>query len=78
MPTVFDALVWPMDETMAAWAANENPPGAGRDGEVMSVEIVDGRLAVVTFRFEDRFYDAFTMVKLNGEWKIAAKTFVRQ
>ena len=70
--------VWPMDETMEAWAANENPPGAGRDGEVMSVEIVDGRLAVVTFRFEDRFYDAFTMVKLNGEWKIAAKTFVRQ
>lgn len=70
--------VWPMDETMEAWASNDDPVGAGRDGEVLSIDIVDGRLAVVTFRFEDRFYDAFTMVKVNGEWKIAAKTFVRQ
>ena len=71
--------VWPkMSEVIENWAANENPPGAGRDGEVMSIEIVDDRLAVVTFRYADRFYDAFTMVKLDGQWKIAAKTFVRQ
>lgn len=71
--------VWPkMSEVIENWAANENPPGAGRDGEVMSIDVVDERLAVVTFRYSDRFYDAFTMVKLDGEWKIAAKTFVRQ
>lgn len=71
--------VWPkMSEVIENWAENENPPGAGRDGEVISIDIVDGRLAVVTFRFADRFYDAFTMVKLDGEWKIAAKTFIRQ
>ncbi len=70
--------VWPMDETMEAWASNDDPVGAGRDGEVLSIDIVDSRLAVVTFRFEDRFFDAFTMVKVNGAWKIAAKTFVRQ
>lgn len=71
--------VWPkMSEVIENWAANENPPGAGRDGEVMSIDIVDERLAVVTFRFTDRFYDAFTMVKLDGQWKIAAKTFVGQ
>lgn len=71
--------VWPkMSDVIENWAANENPPGAGRDGEVLSVEIVDERLAVVTFRYADRFYDAFTMVKLDGQWKIAAKTFVRQ
>lgn len=71
--------VWPkMSEVIVDWAANENPPGAGRDGEVLSIEIVDDRLAVVTFRYADRFYDAFTMVKLDGQWKIAAKTFVRQ
>lgn len=71
--------VWPkMGDVVKNWAANENPPGAGRDGEVLSIEIVDDRLAVVTFRYADRFYDAFTMLKLNGEWKIAAKTFVGQ
>jgi len=70
--------VWPMDETMQAWASNDDPVGAGRDGEVLSIEIVDSRLAVATFRYEDRFYDAFTLVKVNGAWKIAAKTFVRQ
>ncbi|MCR9269547.1 MAG: nuclear transport factor 2 family protein [Hyphomonadaceae bacterium] len=71
--------VWPkMSEVIENWAANENPPGAGRDGQVLSIEVVDERLAVVTFRYADRFYDAFTMVKLDGEWKIAAKTFVRQ
>ena len=71
--------VWPkMSDVITNWAANENPPGAGRDGEVLSIEIVDERLAVVTFRYADRFYDAFTMVKLDGQWKIAAKTFVRQ
>ncbi len=71
--------VWPkMSEVIENWAANENPPGAGRDGEVMSIDVIDQRLAVATFRYADRFYDAFTMVKLDGQWKIAAKTFVRQ
>ena len=74
-----DLRVWPkMSEVIENWAANETPPGAGRDGEVMSIDIIDQRLAVVTFRYADRFYDAFTMVKLDGQWKIAAKTFVRQ
>lgn len=71
--------VWPkMSDVIENWAANENPPGAGRDGEVLSIEIIDERLAVATFRYADRFYDAFTMVKLDGQWKIAAKTFIRQ
>lgn len=71
--------VWPkMSDVIVNWAANENPPGAGRDGEILSIDIVDERLAVVTFRYADRFYDAFTMVKLDGQWKIAAKTFIRQ
>ncbi|MEO1553839.1 MAG: nuclear transport factor 2 family protein [Pseudomonadota bacterium] len=74
-----DLRVWPkMYDVIDGWAQNENPPGAGRDGEVMSIEIVDGRLAVATFRYSDRFFDAFSLVKIDGEWKIAAKTFIRQ
>ena len=71
--------VWPkMYDVIEGWAQNDNPPGAGRDGEVLSVEIIDDRLAVATFRYADRFYDAFSLVKIDGEWKIAAKTFIRQ
>ena len=74
-----DLRVWPkMYDVIENWAQNENPPGAGRDGEVLSIEIVDHRLAVATFRYADRFYDAFSLVKIDGEWKIAAKTFIRQ
>ena len=71
--------VWPkMYDVIERWAQNANPPGAGRDGEVLSIDIVDDRLAVATFRYADRFYEAFSLVKIDGEWKIAAKTFIRQ
>lgn len=60
------------------WAANENPPGGNRDGEIISMNMVDDRLAVVLFRSADRFYDALTLGKVNGEWKIIAKAFVLQ
>lgn len=74
-----DLRVWPkMYDVIESWAQNDNPPGAGRDGEVLSIDIVDDRLAVATFRYADRFYDAFSLVKIDGEWKIASKTFIRQ
>ena len=70
--------VWPnMSDVVKNWAANDNPPGE-RDGEILSMDIVDGRIAVVQFRSTDRFYDSLTLVKIDGEWKIAAKVFVLQ
>lgn len=67
-----------MSEVLSRWAANENPPGGDRDGEIMSMDIVDDRIAVVMFRSADRFYDALTLGKVNGEWKIIAKAFILQ
>lgn len=67
-----------MSQVLDNWAANDNPPGGGRDGEILSMEMVDGRLAVVLFRSADRFYDALTLAKVDGEWKIVAKAFVVQ
>ena len=67
-----------MAQVLNNWAANENPPGGDRDGEIISMKMVDGRLAVVLFRSADRFYDALTLGKVNGEWKIIAKAFVLQ
>lgn len=67
-----------MADVLDRWAANQNPPGGDRDGEIISMDIVDDRLAVVLFRSADRFYDALTLGKVNGQWKIIAKAFVLQ
>ena len=42
------------------------------------MDIVDDRIAVVMFRSADRFYDALTLVNIDGEWKIIQKAFVLQ
>ncbi len=67
-----------MNEVLSSWAANENPAGGNRDGGIISMNMVDDRLAVVLFRSADRFYDALTLGKVNGQWKIIAKAFILQ
>ena len=72
--------VWKdMSQVLDNWANNENPGGANRDGEILNVNVVGGRLATVIFRYTDQFYDAFSLVKMDdGSWKIASKTFIVQ
>jgi hypothetical protein len=67
-----------MNEVLTRWASNTNPPGGARDGEILDLHITDGRIATVMFRSTDRFYDALTLVKLDGQWRIISKVFVRQ
>jgi len=67
-----------MNEVLSSWAANASPAGGDRDGEIISMNMVDDRLAVVLFRSTDRFYDALTLGKVNGHWKIIAKAFILQ
>jgi len=67
-----------MNEVLSNWSATENPDGGKRDGAIISTNMVDDRLAVVLFRSTDRFFDALTLGKVNGQWKIIAKAFVLQ
>ncbi|MEO0983287.1 MAG: nuclear transport factor 2 family protein [Pseudomonadota bacterium] len=67
-----------MVEVLNNWASNEDPPGGDRDGEILDMSLVDGRIATVMFRSTDRFYDALTLAKVDGDWKIVAKAFVLQ
>lgn len=67
-----------MTEVLTNWSANQNPNGGNRDGEIISMNIVDDRLAVVLFRSTDRFYDALTLGKVDGQWQILTKAFVLQ
>ncbi len=68
----------PIGEVIDTWSSNPNAPGVGRSGEILSMHVVDGQMATVMFRFTDQFYDALTLVKLDGEWKIATKVFIPQ
>ena len=67
-----------MNSVLNKWATNEAPVGGNRDGEILSLDIVDERLAVVLFRSTNRFYDALTLTKINNEWKIIGKSYVLQ
>lgn len=71
--------VWPkMSDVIVNWSQNPNPDAEPRDGEILSIDVADDRIATVLFRSTDRFYDALTLVKIDGQWEIASKVFVRQ
>ncbi|MHA7873659.1 MAG: nuclear transport factor 2 family protein, partial [Hyphococcus sp.] len=67
-----------MESVIANWAANQDPEGTGRDGEILDMKVVDGQIAMVMFRYKDEYYDVLTLVKIDGAWKIATKTFVQR
>lgn len=65
-----------MGAVIASWSRTQNPNGGSRDGEILSIDVVDGRLAVVLFRSTTRYYDALTLIKVDGAWRIVSKAFV--
>ncbi len=67
-----------MATVLEAWSSNETPPGEARSGEILQINITDGRIATVHFRSADRFYDVLTLAKVGDDWKIIAKAFVLQ
>ncbi len=67
-----------MDDVISTWASNENPSGLRSDYEFLSLQIVDNRLATVTFRSGARFFDALTLMKINNQWRIVTKVYVPQ
>ncbi len=67
-----------MAPVIADWADHERPEGTGRDGEILAMNVTDGRIAAVTFRYKDEYYDVLTLLKVDGVWKIVTKTFVER
>jgi len=57
---------------------DENGPAAGLQARVASIDLID---TVASVRLElddwtgDRFTDLFTLLKVDGEWKIMNKVF---
>ncbi len=68
---------WDMADVVVRWSEGE-PVTEPRVGRIMNMQIIDGRLASVTFDSNGMFYDLLTLAKVNGQWKIINKAFIRQ
>jgi len=70
--------VMPIREAFANWT---KPPAKPCKGRVLNLDTVDGRMAVAKYEFlwgDVTFIDYLTLYKINGDWKIVNKVFVRQ
>lgn len=68
----------PIREAFANWT---KPPAKPCKGRVINLDVADGRMASAKYEFiwgDVTFIDFLTLYKIDGEWKIVNKTFVRQ
>ena len=68
----------PIKDAIAQWTSK---PAAQSWGRVHSIDVVDGQMAVVKVEmlYRGRIYiDLLSLYKINKEWKIVNKTFVRR
>ncbi len=67
-----------MHDTAKEWAEQSSPDLDLSKFEILSLDIVDDRIAVATLKVEERVFDALTLVKEGDEWKIASKVYILQ
>ena len=67
-----------MHSTVVEWAEPGNPDLNLDNFEILSMDVVDERMAVVIFKIEDRVYDAITLLKIENDWKIVSKVYILQ
>ncbi len=67
-----------MHKEVSSWASPGNPSLDFENFEVLSMSIIDQRMAQVMFKYNDMVFDAITLVKIQDEWVIAAKVFIPQ
>ena len=68
--------VEPVTESIVRWS--QGTPVESK-GEIVSVDVIDGQLAIVKFDFhlgDQNYLDVLTLYKLNDSWKLINKVFV--
>ncbi len=68
--------VEPISGSIERWSKRPYQTGSGN---LLSTEIIEGKMATVKFAFtldDNHFLDLLTLYKVNGEWKIVNKMFV--
>ena len=67
-----------MHSEVEQWAVVPNKSIKVDEVKILSLDIIDERLATVQIKMESRVYEVVTLVKINEEWKIASKVYVLQ
>ena len=71
-----DLFAGPIQQ-LFAWN-DQNGPATGLQSQIASIDVID-TVATVRLELENwtghRFTDLFTLLKVNGEWKITNKVF---
>ncbi len=67
-----------MSAVLDEWGAREDPPRGALDSEVLSIEVIDGRLALVSLRYWNTVYDALILARVGARWEIVAKAYTDQ
>ena len=66
--------VEPIADAIRRWMAADPK---SRAGTILSIEVHAGQVARVVFDFDGSYLDYLTLLKLEGQWKIVDKVFVR-
>jgi len=67
-----------MHETVAEWAEQSSTDLDLTQFEILSMDIVDDRMAMVVLKVQERVFDGITLVKEGNEWRIASKVYITQ
>ena len=67
-----------MRAVLDEWGARDEPPTGALDSEILSIEVIDGRLALVSLRYWNTVYDALILARVGDTWEIVAKAYTDQ
>lgn len=67
-----------MHSEVEKWGAVPNTKINTDNVKILKLDVIDERLATAQIKMEDRVYEVVTLVKIQGEWKIASKVYVPQ
>lgn len=67
-----------MHSLVAEWAKVPNPNLNIDDVELLSLDVIDERLATAQIRMQNRVYEVLNLVKVDGNWLIASKVYIVQ
>ena len=62
-----------MSDVVVRWGSRETP--ADWQGEIISMNVINGQIASVVFDFNDTYLDLLQLAKIDGEWRIVNKLF---
>ncbi|MFT4769966.1 MAG: hypothetical protein ACI8RN_003120 [Glaciecola sp.] len=67
-------VVEPIADAIDRWMQSD---AVQRRGKILSIDLSGGPIALVVFDYDGAYVDFLTLARLQGQWKIIDKVFVR-